>query len=217
MESKKNFSIVMQLLIIGVFTCFMLASASGREAEKQTNAVNAAERLLHSYGYKSYCFGTSTWGFKKGNCKATIVLGKLSGNRRNRGIFVIFQHCEASYDLKNKINSIANCTYYYNSSDYDYCNSSRGGISPNTGTSSSSSSKDCSLNHWVERWGDSYIPYFQTSGNCVLSLDYSIYSVSSDELLYSGHLYFSSGSSSPASGYSYKEPIRIVITSKKWD
>ena len=223
MESKKNFSIIMQLLIMGVFTFFMLASGTTNKAsEKRVNASNTAARLLRSYGYEDGCIdddyssGLRYWGFKKGNCKATICT-HFRGDDRNSQVMVMFQYCEASSYLKDEINKIANCTYYYNNSDYDYCNSSKGRISPNS-SGSSSSSKDCSLNHWVEQRGNSYVPYFQKSGNCGLSLDYSIYSVASDELLYSGHLYFTKSEyGSPSTGYSYNESIRIVITSKKWD
>ena len=225
MESKKKFSIIMQLLIIGVFTCFMLASATTNKAvtERITSA-NEAINLLSRSGYKQVCFdrnysnGFDYFVHKKGDCKATVCRS-FRGDDKSRLVMVIFQNCEASSYLKDEIKKIANCTYLYDNSDYDYCSSSKGGTSPNTETSSpsSSSSKDCSLNYWVERRGSSYVPYFQKSGNCGLSLDYSIYSVASDKLLYSGHLYFTKSGASPSTGYSYNESIRIVITSKKWD
>jgi len=222
----------MQLLIIGVFTCFMLASATTNKAsQKRVDASNAAANVLRSYGYENYCMcndrsiGISSWGFKKGNCKATIR-SHFGGNDRNSQVTVVFQYCEASSSIKNELSRIANCTYHYDNSDYVYCDGSstyydcrsgKGVVSPNS-SGSSSSSKDCSLNHWVERRGNSYVPYFQKSGNCGLSIDYSIYSVSTDRLLYSGHLYFTKSEyGSPSTGYSYNESIRIVITSKKWD
>ena len=217
---KKKLNFILQISLIVVFAFVALGSGTTNKAsQKRVDASNAAAQALRSYGYKDNCIddiGRLRYlGFKIGNCKATIIM-HFRGDDRNSEVLVVFQYCEASSSLKDKINNIANCKYIYDSSDYDYC-SSRGGTST-TPPSSSSYSDDCSLNHWVERRGDSYVPYFQKSGNCGLSLDYSIYSVSSGQLLYNGHLYFTKSEyGSPSTGYSYKENIRIVITSKKWD
>ena len=220
---KKKLNFIMQISFIVVFAFVALGSGLPNKAiDKRVTAANAAIKLLRSNGYEAYDLnrdyssGLEYLRYKQGNCKAAICK-YFSGDNRNSQVWVIFQNCEASSSLQNEINNIANCTYVYDSSNSDYSSSS-GGTSPSPSpSSSSSSSKDCSLNHWIERRGDSYVPYFQKSGDCALSMDYSIYSVASGKLLYSGHLYFIAASKSPATGYSYNENIRIVITSKKWD
>lgn len=83
-------------------------------------------------------------------------------------------------------------------------------------SSSSSTSGDCKISKWVENKNGYYIPYFQKNCDKSLSLDYELYYL--DGSLYmSGHLYFTASDKNPSSGHYAKSPIKIVITSGKWE
>jgi len=224
---KKKLNFIMQISFIVVFAFVALGSGTTNKAsEKRATAYNAVNSLLYDNGYREYCStaydykGLRYFGLKKGNCKATICM-HWNDNSNNSDVLVIFQNCEASSYLEDKINKIPNCTYYYNSSDFDYCSINRGETSTNGGTSTnssssstSSSSSSCQYDYWWEPSGGFYCVKARKTCDRSLTITYKVhFSDGSSDQTRTLHII---GPFKEDKGIPYREKGRIEIVRVVW-